>query len=104
MPTLADIARTLQLPPPPDADRKLSGIANLADAGPSDLSLLGSDVYFKAFAASKAMAVIVTKRLHIPSRGDKVIFEVEDAELAVGQVLPLFAPPVQQPAPGIDQA
>jgi UDP-3-O-[3-hydroxymyristoyl] glucosamine N-acyltransferase len=37
-------------------------MATLADAGPTDLSFLGSDAYLKQFAATKAAAVIVQKR------------------------------------------
>ncbi len=102
MPTLGDIAQLLQLPAPPEPLRVLTGIANLDEAGPGDLSLLGGEAYIKAFAISKALAVIVSARLELPQGHGKVIFPVEDAELAVGQVLPLFSSPPQQPAPGVD--
>jgi UDP-3-O-[3-hydroxymyristoyl] glucosamine N-acyltransferase len=101
--TLSDIARVLNQPAPVDAGRAIAGIASLADARPGDLTMITSDAYLKQFARTNATAVIAQKKVRLPPSG-KVVFEVDDVEHAVADVLQLFAPPVQRPAPGIDPA
>jgi UDP-3-O-[3-hydroxymyristoyl] glucosamine N-acyltransferase len=106
MPTLADIAGMLHLPAPADpavAAREVSGIATLAEAGPDDLSFLGSDSYLKQFATTRAAAVIVQKRVKLPREGVTTpVFVVDDADLAVAKILEMFAPPVPRPPAGTD--
>jgi UDP-3-O-[3-hydroxymyristoyl] glucosamine N-acyltransferase len=102
--TLADIAAALNQPPVVSAaaSRVVSGIAALADAGPSDLTMIASDAYLKQFTRTNAAAVIAQRRVRLPGNTGKVIFPVDDIEKAVADVLTLFAPPVQRPQPGID--
>ncbi len=110
--TLAEIAAMLHVPAPAPADRCVTGLATLLEAGPSDLSFLGSDVYLKQFAATKAGAVIVQKRVKLPRDAGAPsasssstttctpVFVVDDADLAIARILETFAPPVPRPVQG----
>lgn len=101
--TLAEIADLLHAPTPAGhAQRAVTGMATLAEAGPSDLSFLGSDTYLKQFATTKAAAVIVQKRVKLPRDGSvsTPVFVVDDADLAVARILEHFAPPVPRPPVG----
>lgn len=104
--TLAEIAALLHVPAPAGyADRAVTGMATLTEAGPNDLSFLGSDAYLKQFAATKAGAVIVQKRVKLPRDAaagaiGTPVFVVDDADLAVAKILERFAPPVPRPPVG----
>jgi UDP-3-O-[3-hydroxymyristoyl] glucosamine N-acyltransferase len=101
---LSQIASALGVSLPPDTDRPIEGMAVLDEAGPRELSFLGSEVYVKQLATSHAGAVIASKRLKLPDRGEgegPVVLVVENADLAAARALELFAPPVPRPA-GID--
>jgi len=63
--------------------------------------MITSDAYLKQFAKTQATAVIAQRKVRLPG-GGKIIFAVDDVEAAMANVLPLFAPPIQRPAPGID--
>jgi UDP-3-O-[3-hydroxymyristoyl] glucosamine N-acyltransferase len=107
MPTLADIAAMLHLPAPSDpavAGRTVTGIATLTEAGPAELSFLGSDAYLKQFATTKAAAVIVQKRVKLPRESATPVFVVDDADLAIAKILETFAPPVPRPPAGRDHS
>ena len=55
--TLAEIATLLHVPAPAGlGDRRLTGMAGLTEAGPNDLSFLGSEAYLKQFGAGGAAA------------------------------------------------
>jgi UDP-3-O-[3-hydroxymyristoyl] glucosamine N-acyltransferase len=101
--TLSQIASLLNCPAPA-ADRLITGMATLVDAGESELSFLSSDAYLHQFAATRAAAVIVQKRVKLPAVNATPVLIVEDSELAVAKVLGLLAPPVPQPPAGIDPA
>ncbi|MDQ3440954.1 MAG: UDP-3-O-(3-hydroxymyristoyl)glucosamine N-acyltransferase [Planctomycetota bacterium] len=101
--TLTEIAALLHVPTPPGlGDRAVTGMASLAEAGPGELSFLGSDAYLKHFATTKAGAVIVQKRVKLPRDGVQPtpVFVVDDADLAVAKILEHFAPPVPRPPVG----
>jgi UDP-3-O-[3-hydroxymyristoyl] glucosamine N-acyltransferase len=104
MPTLADIAALLGSPLPPGAapGQSVRGLATLEEAGPDELTFVGSDAYAKRLPASRAMGAIVHRKVHAPPDYAGVILPVEDADLAVAKVLELFAPPVPRPPAGVD--
>jgi UDP-3-O-[3-hydroxymyristoyl] glucosamine N-acyltransferase len=102
MPTLAEIAAFLGVAEPPGArDLVLSAVAGLAEAGVGDLSMVSSEAYLPELAASSAGAVLVQRKLQLPPTWSRPALLVEDVELATAKVLPLFVPPIPQPAPGI---
>ena len=100
--TLGEIAALLNCPAPTGADTRISGVAMLTEAGPEEISFLGSDAYLKQFAQTRAAAVLVSKKVHVPQGSGKTILVVDNADLAVAHVLTRFAPPVARPAKGVD--
>jgi UDP-3-O-[3-hydroxymyristoyl] glucosamine N-acyltransferase len=102
--TLSEIAAILNspAPPPADAGRAISGVATLAEAGPGDISFLGSDAYLPQFRTTRAAAVIVQKRVKLTGDSAVPIFIVDDADMAIAKLLEHFAPPQPQLPPGID--
>lgn len=100
---LSKIAEVLQVSIPDAGQILITGMATLAEAGESDLSFLGAEVYLKDFATTKAAAVLVHRRVRLPAdpKPRPVVTLVDDADLAVARVLELFAPPIAHPPVGI---
>ena len=65
MPSLSSIANLLGCPMPADSV-EIIGVATLEDAGPADLSFVGSDSYVAKLADTKAAAIFVQKRVKLP--------------------------------------
>lgn len=102
--TLGEIAALLNCPPPQNASTQISGLATLHEAGPTDLSFLGSDAYLPQFAQTRAGAVIVSKKVRITSQSSSAVFIVDNADLAVAQVLARFQPAPSRPPAGVDSS
>lgn len=102
--TVGQIAQLLNLPAPPNAQVSVTGLNTLEEAGESELSFCGSEAYIRHLTTTRAAAVIVQKRLKLPPQTQTTLLVVEDADLAMAQVLELFAPPVPRPPVGIDRA
>ncbi|HEY8746920.1 MAG TPA: UDP-3-O-(3-hydroxymyristoyl)glucosamine N-acyltransferase [Tepidisphaeraceae bacterium] len=103
MPTLAEIARLLDCAPPPGSETQpVVGIGSIADAQPDEITYVASDKYSAALESTRAAAAIAPRRLKIPPAWESRILRVDDADLALGKVLRLFAPPVPRPAVGVD--
>ena len=103
MPTLADIARLLNCPPPPGSESQpISGVATLDEATSENVTFVGSDQYAAELPNTQAAAAIVQRRIKVPPQWESRSLRVDDADLAVGKVLKLFAPPVPQPPTGVD--
>jgi UDP-3-O-[3-hydroxymyristoyl] glucosamine N-acyltransferase len=98
--TLSDLASILNVAAPANAKRAISGFASLKDAGPQDLTFLGSEKYLREFATTKAGAVLVQKKLKLPLNHGKDILLVDDTDLAVAKLLDHFAPPISRPPVG----
>jgi UDP-3-O-[3-hydroxymyristoyl] glucosamine N-acyltransferase len=82
----------------------ISGVATLSEATERDLSFVGDDKYLPQFAASKAAAFVVQKRVKLPADVSRPILFVDHADLAMARVAELFAPPVPRPPVGIHAA
>jgi UDP-3-O-[3-hydroxymyristoyl] glucosamine N-acyltransferase len=105
MPTLAEIASLLGVAPPSDlgeAQRPITGVASLADAGATEVSFINSDAFLKAFAATRAGGVVANKRVRLPASLAAPVLVVDDADLAIARVLEIFAPPAPCQRAGID--
>jgi UDP-3-O-[3-hydroxymyristoyl] glucosamine N-acyltransferase len=100
--TLAQVAAMLNCAPPPERERVITSMGMLGEATDSELSFLGSDAYLSQFGSTRAAAVIVQKRVKLPPGHGRVVFVVDDADLAVARVLERLAPPVPRPAAGVD--
>ncbi len=61
---------------PPAENVQITGIATLADAGPGDLSFLGSEAYLKQFKTTRAAAVLVQKKLQVPEIAGTIVLSV----------------------------
>ena len=105
MPTLGEISALLGCPPPNEPQRRVTGLATLAEAGPDELSFIGSEQFARQYAETRAAGVIVNKKLKLPpSPPQRAALVVDDADLAVAKVLELFAPPIARPPAGVDPA
>jgi UDP-3-O-[3-hydroxymyristoyl] glucosamine N-acyltransferase len=107
MPTLGDLAKLLSLPPltPAHAAREITGLATLGEAGEGDLSVIGGDKFVKQALNSKAAAFLVQRRVALPpALIERPTLLVDDADLAMAQVIELFAPPIPRPPAGVDPA
>lgn len=100
--TLSDIADLLNTPAPRDSSRAVTGVSTLSDASAAEISFLASDKYLDAFLKTRAAAVLVQKSVKLPANHGKPVLLVDDADLAVAQVLERFAPPIPRPTVGRD--
>jgi UDP-3-O-[3-hydroxymyristoyl] glucosamine N-acyltransferase len=102
MPLLSEISSLLGLPEMPGAGSTIiTGVAALAEAGSCDLSLISAEKYLPQLEQTKAAAVLAQRKVHLPSGWTRPALVVDDVELALTRVLPLFAPPISRPEPGI---
>ena len=85
-----------------DAARVVCEVAPLADAGPEDLSWVGSKKYLSQLATSKAGVVLVPKDCTVPAGVTAI--HVGDPDLAVLEVLKRLAPPPVTIPTGVNPA
>jgi UDP-3-O-[3-hydroxymyristoyl] glucosamine N-acyltransferase len=62
----------------------------------NEISFIGNKKYEKYWAASKACAAIVNQDISIEPGENRVFIKVKNADLAMSQVLEMFAPPTPQ--------
>lgn len=81
----------------------VEGLNTLDLAGPTEMSYIGSEAYAARWVESKAVAAAVTAGVRVPGHdpGCRALLRVPDADLALAELLCLFAPHADQPAPGI---
>ena len=72
---------------------KITAPEQLELAGASDISIIGHKKYEKFWANSKACAAVVNEDISIEPGEKKAFIKVQNADLAMSQVLELFAPP-----------
>ena len=105
MPSLSDISSLLGAPEPSGArDITISGVAGLSDAKAGDLSLISSEAYLPQLERTFAAAVLVQRKVTLPVSWTRPALVVDDVELALAKVLPLFAAPIPRPPRGIHPA
>ncbi len=80
----------------------VEGLNALDMAGPTDLSYIGSEAYAARWVESKAPAAAVTAGVHVPGHdpGRRALLRVPNADLALAQLLTIFAPPAEAPPAG----
>jgi UDP-3-O-[3-hydroxymyristoyl] glucosamine N-acyltransferase len=71
---------------------KISAPEQLENAGATEISFIGNKKYEKLWANSKACAAIVNQDIAIEPGENRVFIKVKNADLAMSQVLALFAP------------
>ena len=72
---------------------KITAPEQLELANDSEISFIGHKKYEKLWESSKACAAIVNEDISILPGDNRVFIKVKNADLAVSQVLALFAPP-----------
>lgn len=102
---LAELAERLAGRVEGDGERSVSGVANLRDAGPQDLSFLISPRFRREAERSRAGALLVGSGTVSPEARVRLatgrpLVVVEDPELARSRVLTLFHP-AERTAPGV---
>ncbi len=101
--TVARIAEVVRGEVDGPAGLSITGLNTLERAGAGDLTFIGDGKHAAKWAASGADAALVTRDVtvapHDASR--RALILVDNADLAMAEVLELFAPPQPQPAVGI---
>lgn len=91
-------------------DLQVSGLNTLELAGSTDMTFIGSDKHSHLWLESQAIAAVVTRGLLIPDSNDcvgstrRALLFVENADLAMAELLALFTRPVAVPKPGIAES
>ena len=75
---------------------KITAPEQLENAKESQISFIGDSKYEKKWASSKASAAIVNKNISIEPGENRAFIKVVDADLAMSQVLELFASPMPE--------
>ena len=83
-----------------DTSIKITAPEQLELAKTSEISFIGNKKYEKFWEDSKACAAVVNEDISIEPGGNRVFIKVKNADLAMSQILELFAPPT--PLFGID--
>src|SRR6476660_4561396 len=76
-----------------DTSIKMTAPEQLELASASEISFIGNKKYEKFWGASKACAAVVNHDISIEPGENKAFIKVNNADLAMSQVLELFAPP-----------
>ena len=75
---------------------KITAPEQLEMAIETDISFIGNKKYEKLWETSKACAAVVNEDITIEPGENRVFIKVKNADLAMSQVLELFAPPAPQ--------
>ncbi|RDI57416.1 UDP-3-O-(3-hydroxymyristoyl)glucosamine N-acyltransferase [Flavobacterium glaciei] len=73
--------------------KKITAPEQLEMANISEISFIGNKKYEKYWATSKACVAVVNEDIAIEPGEDRAFIKVKNADLAMSQVLELFAPP-----------
>jgi UDP-3-O-[3-hydroxymyristoyl] glucosamine N-acyltransferase len=76
-----------------DTSIKITAPEQLELASASEISFIGNKKYEKFWDASKACAAVVNEDISIEPGENRAFIKVQNADLAMSQVLELFAPP-----------
>ena len=76
-----------------DPNIRISAPEQLETAKPSEISFIGNKKYERYWTDSKACAAVVNEDISIEPGENRAFIKVKNADLAMSQVLELFAPP-----------
>lgn len=84
-------------------DTVITGAESLESAGPGQIAFIRSAKFAKAWSASRASAVLVTRGIDLPPGGEpnRSVLIVADADLAMTRVLELLMPRRETITPGV---
>jgi UDP-3-O-[3-hydroxymyristoyl] glucosamine N-acyltransferase len=94
--TVAELAERVAGSVEGDAERTLTGVAPIAEAGPAHLSFIQSDQYRRLLDAARPGAVLAPPGMEI-TRPDVTVIRVPDPQVAFGRLVELFKPPPPPP-------
>ena len=83
------------------ADLLITGVEQIDRAKPGHICFIRDAKFAAGWATSKASAVLANRDLPIEPGDGQAVIHVEDADLALGAVLQLFAPKLSNPQLGI---
>ncbi len=87
------------------ADLPVTHLDRIEQAGVGALTFIRSSSFASRWTASRATAALVTRGVNASGHGaDRALIIVPDADLALNDVLELFAPAPEKPAPGVHPA
>jgi UDP-3-O-[3-hydroxymyristoyl] glucosamine N-acyltransferase len=87
-----------------DLAAPIAALETVDRAGPEDLTFVGNARFARMLAESRARAAVVSESVEIPAEArGRAILRVASADLAMIEVLRLFAPPELLPPMGIDR-
>ena len=72
---------------------KITAPEQLEAANATEISFIGNKKYEKLWATSKAVVAVVNEDISIEPGEKRAFIKVKNADLAMSQVLTLFAPP-----------
>jgi len=88
------------------ADLPVTGLNTLELAEPGDMTFIGSEKHARLWKTSQASAALVTRGVdvenHDPER--RALLYVENADLAMAELLDLFTVSLEKPLPGIHES
>jgi UDP-3-O-[3-hydroxymyristoyl] glucosamine N-acyltransferase len=76
-----------------DTTHKITAPEQLESASETEISFIGNKKYEKFWQASKACVAVVNQDIAIEPGDNRAFIKVKNADLAMSQVLDLFAPP-----------
>ncbi len=81
----------------------ITGLNTLEDAVKGDLTFIGSNQHGRLWANSLATAAVVDRGIEVPGHtpADRALLFVDDADLAMAEILGLFKGTPDRPKPGI---
>lgn len=84
-------------------DLPISGVNSIADAGPNEITFISNPAYARKWAQCDAAAAVISSGLEVSGHDPqhRALIVVENAELAMGELLRMFAPPAAVPEPGV---
>lgn len=82
-------------------DLQIRGVNQIDAATEWEITFIGTSVYAKRWADSKASAALVNKNIALEPGFGRALVRVEDADLAMAVVLELFAPSLPRPPEGV---
>jgi UDP-3-O-[3-hydroxymyristoyl] glucosamine N-acyltransferase len=84
------------------SELEIEGVEQIDQAGPGDLTFIGTAAYAARWASSRAAAAIIQDDIDLGPGAGRAFVRVANADLAMASVLELFAPPPVSPALGVD--
>ena len=83
------------------AEIVLNGVEQIDRAVPGQITFIGDDRHAAAWPRSGATAALVSETIEVDQDAGRALIGVPDADLALADLLALFAPPLPLPDPGV---